>query len=71
LMGSTPRHFVAPLCIFSLVRLRLFSRIKIFSSASCFHPLLVLYYKFHRFTVHFDSLSFFTPTHALSHTTMY
>jgi hypothetical protein len=27
--------------------------------------------KFHRFTVHFDSLSFFTSTHALSHTTMY
>jgi hypothetical protein len=27
--------------------------------------------KFHRFTVHFDSLSFFTPTYALSHITMY
>jgi hypothetical protein len=27
--------------------------------------------KFHRFTVHFDSLSFFTPTYALSHTTIY
>jgi hypothetical protein len=26
---------------------------------------------FHRFTVNFDSLSFFTPTYALSHTTMY
>jgi hypothetical protein len=28
-------------------------------------------FKFHRFAVHFDSLNFFTPTHALSHTTMY
>jgi hypothetical protein len=27
--------------------------------------------KFHRFNVHFDSLRFFTPTHALSHTTVY
>jgi hypothetical protein len=27
--------------------------------------------KFHSFTVHFDSLSFFTPTYALSHTTIY
>jgi hypothetical protein len=27
--------------------------------------------KFHRFTVHFDSLSFFTPTDAPSHTTTY
>jgi hypothetical protein len=26
---------------------------------------------FHRFTVHFDSLIFFTQTYALSHTTMY
>jgi hypothetical protein len=26
---------------------------------------------FHYFTVHFDSLSFLTPTYALSHTTMY
>jgi hypothetical protein len=29
------------------------------------------FFKFHRFTVHFDSLSFITQTHALSHTTMY
>jgi hypothetical protein len=28
-------------------------------------------YEFQRFTMHFDSLNFFTPTHALSHTTMY
>jgi hypothetical protein len=27
--------------------------------------------KFHRFTVHFDSSSFITQTHALSHTIMY
>jgi hypothetical protein len=27
--------------------------------------------QFHRFTVHFSSLSFFTPTHALSHIIMY
>jgi len=27
--------------------------------------------KFHCFTMHFDSLILFTPTHALFHTTMY
>jgi hypothetical protein len=45
LVGRTPRHFVAPLCIFSLVRLRFFSWIKIFvfSSASCFQTPLIYY----------------------------
>jgi hypothetical protein len=36
-----------------------------------FHKLIICNPYFHRFTVHFDSLIFFTPTHALSHTTMY
>jgi hypothetical protein len=41
----------------------------IFGSCVNFH--FCLKGKLHRFTVHFDSLSFFTPTHAFSHTTMY
>jgi hypothetical protein len=35
------------------------------------HSERCLLFLFHRFTVHFDSVSFFTPTYALSHTTKY